>query len=378
MELDLAYPEIRDLRARAKQRVPGFVWEYLDSATGDESTHRLNQAALQAVRLRPRVLRSSKDPDLSTRIFGQTIAAPYGIAPVGMSGLIWPGAETMLARHAAGSALPYCLSTVAAETPETVGPALGGSGWFQLYPPNTPEVRQDLLRRARDAGFSALILTADVPVPSRRERQRRARLTNPMKMHPAVVLQAACRPAWALATLRQGIPKLATLEAYTTVSDSMPSTAHAGYIIRAIPDWEYLEALRSEWDGPLIVKGILSPDDAVRSRDAGADAIWVSNHGGRQLSTAPASIDCLAPVRSAVGPETPLIFDGGVTSGSDILRAIALGANLVMLGRAYHYGAAAFGAKGIDHVSHILREQMIADMGQLGIARPVEASDRLA
>lgn len=378
MDLDLAFPDISDLRARARARVPGFVWEYLDSATGDESTYLLNQAALEAVRLCPRVLGTRADPDLSTAIFGRRLAAPFGIAPVGMSGLIWPGAERMLAAHAAEAVIPYCLSTVAASTPEEVGGVLGDAGWFQLYPPKDAEVRRDLLRRARDAGFSALILTVDVPVPSRRERQRRARLTNPMRMSPAVIWQAARRPSWSLATLRRGIPKLATLEPYAKVDASMPSTAHAGYLIRAVPDWAYLDALRGEWDAPLIVKGILAPDDARRARDAGADAIWVSNHGGRQLSSAPSALHCLGPVRAALGPETPIIFDSGVRSGTDILRAIARGADLVMLGRAYHYGVAAFGAAGIAHVTHILRDQMLADMGQLGIARPVEARDRLA
>lgn len=376
MDLDLSHPAIEDLRARARRRVPHFVWEYLDSATGDESTHRLNQSALDAVRLRPRVLEGDFTPDLSVRLMGRDYPLPFGIAPVGMSGLIWPDAERTLAQMAVREGIPYCLSTVTAKSPEDVGPHIGDQGWFQLYPPGDPEIRRDLLARAKAAGFHTLILTVDVPVASRRERQRRARLQNPMKITPRIVAQAAMCPVWSQAMLRAGIPRLVTLEKYAKIDTNLPSTAHIGYLLRTAPDWGYVAALKEEWDGPLALKGVLDPDDARRAVAEGVDALWVSNHGGRQFAGAPPSITALPGVRAAVGDDYPLIFDSGIRSGTDILRGFALGADFVMLGRAFHYGLAAFGPRGAAHVVHILRESMTADMGQLGIRTLREAADR--
>jgi L-lactate dehydrogenase (cytochrome) len=380
MNLDDAFPAISDLRRRAQRRVPAFVWEYLDSATGDESTHRANAAALDAMRLRPAILRGLPAPDLATGILGRSYAMPVGIAPVGMSGVVWPDGERLLAAAAAEAGIPYCLSTVSASTPEAVGSAARGHGWFQLYPPRDPWIRRDLLSRARGAGFHTLVLTADVPVASRRERQRRSRLTNPMKITPRIAAQAALRPAWTLGILRHGVPRLRTLEPYAarvapTAGTNMPPTAHLGYLTRGAPDFAYLEALRAEWEGPLVVKGVLDPADVPRLEAAGVDAIWVSNHGGRQFDAAPASLSVLPAVRAATA--LPVIWDGGVRSGTDVLRAIALGADLVMTGRAVHYGLAAFGAAGARHALHILREGLAADMGQLAIARPAEARDRV-
>lgn len=377
MDLDLSHPAISDLRRRARRRLPRFVWEYLDSATGDETAHAANMAALDAVRLRPAVLRGLPAPDLATRFLGRQYALPIGIAPVGMSGVIWADAERTLAAVAAGLAVPYCLSTVSASTPEAVGPHAGDCGWFQLYPPSDADIRRDLLARARDAGFHTLVLTADVPTASRRERQRRSRLTNPMRITPRIALQAALRPAWTAAVLRHGVPRLRTLERYDAGGGSgapRSATGHLGYRLRGAPDAAYLAALRDEWDGALVVKGVLDPADAAPLAAAGVDAVWVSNHGGRQFDAAPATLSVLPAIRAATA--LPLIWDGGVRSGTDVLRALAHGADFVMTGRAVHYGLAAFGAAGARHVFHILRESMIADMGQMGLARPADVAAR--
>ena len=377
MDLDQSHPALSDLAARARRRLPHFVWEYLDSGTGNDGARDRSVAALDAVTLVPRVLEPPAETDLSVTLMGRTHPLPFGIAPVGMSGLIWPGAEAMLARVAAGLGIPYTLSTVAAATPEAVGPEAGDQGWFQLYPPGDAEIRRDLLRRARESGFHTLVLTADVPIASRRERQRRARLTNPMRMSLPVIAQAAMAPAWALATLRAGIPRLVTLETYANVATHRPGTAHIGYLLRTPPDWAYLDALREEWDGKLVVKGVLNAGDARRIMEAGADAVWVSAHGGRQFEAAPAPLDALAAIRAALGPEAPLIYDGGIRSGTDVLRAVAKGADFVMLGRAWHHGLAAFGEAGVAHVAHILSDGLTADMGQLGIGTLAEVRDRL-
>jgi L-lactate dehydrogenase (cytochrome) len=380
MDLDLTHPSIADLKRRAKARVPSFIWEYLDSATGDESAQAANAAALDAVRLRPAILRGLPDPDLSTDLLGRSLAMPVGIAPVGMSGSIWPGAEAILARVAAEIGVPYCLSTVSASTPEDVGPIVGDVGWFQLYPPRDPEIRRDLLVRAQRSGFHTLVLTADVPVASRRERQRRSRLTNPMKITPRIAFQAAVRPAWTAGILRHGVPKLRTLENYTGkgstgASANLPATGHIGYLIRGAPDESYLAAVRDEWEGPLVVKGVLDPDVAPMLESAGVDAIWVSNHGGRQFDAAPSSLSILPEMRRATS--LPIIWDGGVRSATDVLKAIALGADFAMTGRAVHFGLAAFGAEGVRHVFHILRDGMASGLGQMGLAKPVEARKRL-
>jgi L-lactate dehydrogenase (cytochrome) len=377
MDLDLTHPALSDLRAACRRRIPHFVWEYVDSATGTESVKMRNRAALDGILLRPAALAGKITPDLRTTFLGQEQALPFGIAPVGMSGLVWPGAEQMLARLAVAERIPYGLSTVATRLPEEIGPLAGDRGWFQLYPPTDPDIRRDLLLRARSTGFRTLILTVDVPGTSRRERQRRAQLSFPPKLTPLMLYQMAIRPEWALRTLKNGTPRLRLMEEYLKPDRNAPSTGHAGYLLRAAPDWNYLAATRAEWDGPMVVKGVLEPEVAVRLKSEGVDAVWVSNHTGRQFDGAPAAIDVLAEVRAAVGPDYPLIFDSGVETALDILRGFARGANFVMLGRGFHYALGAFGARGAAHLVHILREGLIADMAQLGITRPEQVTTRL-
>jgi len=378
MDPDQRFPAMTDLKAACRRRVPWFVWEYLDSATGGESVKPRNRAALDAVLFNPAILRGEIAPDLSTVLLGQAHAMPVGVAPVGMSGLIWPGAERHLAVMAAAEAIPYCLSTVATRTPEEIGPHAGTSGWFQLYTPRDPEIRRDILQRARAAGFRTLVFTADLPGPSRRERQLRARLTIPPKVTPGMLLQMALRPAWSLGTLREGRPRLRLMESYARDQGAAGSTAHVGYRLRTAPDRAYLEATRAEWDGPLVVKGVLDPEDAAWLKQAGVDAVWVSNHAGRQFDGAPAALERLPAMRAAVGPGYPLIFDGGVETGLDVLRACALGADFVMLGRGWHFALGAMGARGPAHLAHLLRADMVSCMQQMGIVRPSDAASRLA
>ncbi len=361
------YPAISDLKARARRRIPHFVWEYLDSATGVEATQRRNRTALNQVLLNPSILHGEFDPDLSTTLLGHTHPLPVGIAPVGMSGLIWPGAEQMLARAAARENLPFTLSTVASQLPEDVGPQAGNHAWFQLYPPRDPGIRDDILKRAKASGFTTLVLTVDVPVASRRERQTRGGLTNPPKMTPRLALQAARCPTWLNGIRKTGMPRMKLMDGYSDIKTALPSTQHIGYLLRTSPDWDYFKALRDAWDGPLIVKGVGRADDAARLTDEGADAIWVSNHAGRQFDAGPATIEILPAIRAATS--LPVIFDSGIEGGLDVLRAIACGADFVMLGRAFHYGLAALGEAGPAHVFDILRQDMISNMGQIGARR---------
>lgn len=377
MDLDLSYPAISDLRLRARRRVPHFAFEYLDSSTGEELQAKRNRDALDAVMFMPDILKGPIDPQFETEFMGQTYSRPFGIAPVGMAGVMWPGAERYLAGFAAKARIPYGLSTVATRLPEEIGPIAGDMGWFQLYCPSDPDIRRDMLRRARDAGFTKLILTVDVPDDSRRERQRRAKLTLPPKITPRVIWEVMTHPRWALGTLQTGSPRLRLPESYVDTSQARSSLAHAGHIIRGAPDWDTLAMLRDEWQGDFIVKGVMCPVAAKRLTTTGVDAIWVSNHTARQFEPGPASIDALPAIRSAVGPDFPLIFDSGIASGMDVLRALALGANFVMLGRAWHYAVGALGARGPDHLMHILSDDMKLNMAQIGTQRFEQLSARL-
>ncbi|SEL01207.1 L-lactate dehydrogenase (cytochrome) [Roseovarius nanhaiticus] len=364
MSHDSTYPAIADLKARARARLPRFVWEYLDSGTGTERARHAGPAALQEVEMMPSILHGEFAPDLTTTLFGRNMALPFGIGPVGMSGLIWPDAEGHLARAAAKADMPYTLSTVAAQTPEDVAPHLGAHGWFQLYPPRDEGIRRDMLERAKASGFSVLVLTVDVPVASRRERQTRSGLTQPPRLTPRLMAQVAMRPAWAMGMAQRGMPRMRMIDKYAGDTSGLPSTAHAGYLLRTSPDAAYLDWLRAHWDGPLVVKGVLDPADLPMLEAAGVDAVWISNHGGRQFDGAPASARQLPLMRAAT--DLPLIFDGGITGGLDILRAIALGASFVMMARPWHYALAALGPEGLDHLVRILTADMTANMGQLG------------
>ncbi len=376
MSLDLRYPALSDLKAACRRRVPGFVWEYLDSATGRESVRARNRAALDAVLFRPAVLRGQIVPDLACELLGQRFDVPFGVAPVGMSGLIWPGAEAALARTASEVGMPYCLSTVASRLPEEIGPLAQRVGWFQLYPPKDPGIRRDILARAAASGFGTLVLTVDLPGPSRRERQLRARLTVPPRLTPGMLAQIARCPAWALATARSGRPRLRLMESYATAGGPADSTAHVGYLLRAAPDWDYLRAVRADWAGPMVIKGVMEPEDAARLKAEGVDGVWVSNHGGRQFDGAPASLAVLPAIRTAVGPGYPLLVDGDIETGLDILRACALGADFAMLGRGWHYALGALGQGGPAHLAHLLQADLVANMVQMGITRPQEAEVR--
>ncbi len=364
MDLHSKFPAISDLRRAARRRIPHFVWEYLDSATGDEMTARRNRDALDRVLMKASILHGEFKPDLTTTLLGRGFPLPFGISPVGMSGLIWPGAEKMLARTAADLGIPYAMSTVATQTPEDIATHLGEHAWFQMYPPRDEAIRDDMISRARAAGFSTLIMTVDVPVASRRERQTRGGLTQPPRLTPRLAAQAAICPVWLNGIRQTGMPRMKTLDKYSDFKGQLPSTEHIGYLLRTSPDWDYLKRLREAWTGPLIVKGVTRPDDAARLQDEGVDAIWISNHAGRQFDAALGAIDTLPSVRAAT--TLPVIFDSGIEGGLDIIRALALGADFVMMGRAWHYALGAAGERGPAHLADMLRKDMEANMGQLG------------
>ena len=360
------YPAISDLHDRAKKRIPHVAWEYLDSGTGDEQAVPRNLDRMAAVTLVPRFMMGPLKPEISTTLFGQTYQAPFGMAPVGLSGLMWPRAECILAKAAAQYSIPYCLSTVATQTPETIGPLVGDMGWFQLYPPRQPHIRSDLLKRVRDSGFNTLVVTADTPIASRRERTVRAGLRMPPRITPRFVYEALRHPSWTVNTLIEGLPRLKTIEKYAASTNTRDVIAFVGEKIGGTLSWDYLKEVQDEWQGPLVLKGILHPEDAELAVQAGVDGIQVSNHGARQLDAVPAAIDALPGIVDQVKGRASILFDSGVRSGLDIARAIALGADFVILGRAFIYGVAALGKDGGEFAVEILLEDLKNSMMQVG------------
>jgi L-lactate dehydrogenase (cytochrome) len=365
MDYHSKFPAVSDLKKRAQKRIPHFVWEYLDSGTGLENTRKRNRAKLDEVMFYPSVLHGDIKPNLKTSILNHEYGLPFGIAPVGMSGLIWPNAEEILARTAAKNNIPYTLSTVASQSPEDLTPHIDKNAWFQLYPPRDAEILDDILKRVRNSGFTTLVLTVDVPDASRREKQIRGGLTHPPRLTGRLGLQAISKPVWLANTLRNGIPKMKLMQSYSNERKSLSSTAHIGYLLRTSPDINYLRNLRKKWKGNLVVKGVMRAEDARSLEQEGVNAIWVSNHAGRQFDGTYSSIEVLPKIRKVT--KLPIIFDSGIEGGLDILRALSSGADFVMMGGAWHYSLGAMGTKGPNHLIDILTKDLIANMGQLGL-----------
>ena len=259
------------------------------------------------------------------------------------------------------------MSTVATATPEDVASNLDDMGWFQMYPPRDEAIRNDMLKRVKDAGFKALIVTIDVPAPSRRERQIRGGLRQPPQITPRILSHVALCPSWAIKTALNGRPRMKMIEAYGKAAmeewSSRPSNNHIGYLLRTAPDHEYINLLRDKWDGLLIVKGVMCPQDVVPLETLGVDAAWGSNHAGRQFSGSPSAIQMLPEIRTATN--LPLIFDSGINGGLDMMRAIALGADFVMMGRAWHYAIGAIGEAGPKHLHDMLVDDLKSNMIQI-------------
>lgn len=361
------YPSISDLEAKAEKRMPKVAWLYLQSGTGKGSAGIRNRKRFEDFTLLPRFVKGNLNINLNAELFGTRYNVPFGVAPVGLTGLIWPKSELILAKSANQYKYPFCLSTVATQTPEAVGPEVGDMGWFQLYPPKDPSIRADILKRAKDSGFHTLIITADVPAPGRREESRKAGMSLPVKFTPKMIWQGVTHPAWTARTLAEGLPNLRTVGSYSESKDMKSAAEYARFKFRGDLDWDYIKEVKELWNGPVILKGILHPEDAKKALEIGLDGICVSNHGGRQFDGAPAAIDALKPIKEVVGDRMKLIFDSGITSGLDIVKALSLGADFVLLGKAFMYGCAALGERGGDHVADILIEDITNNMKQLGV-----------
>lgn len=360
---------IDDYRLRARKVLPRFVYEFIDGGAEYETCLGANRADFERIRLTPRVLRDTRRVDTSVDVFGSTWRLPFALAPTGLNGVIRPGGDAMLAAAAAESGVPFVLSTASNQRAEDVrAQAGGGEQWLQLYVMQDRRLAEQMLRRARGAGYRALVLTVDVPVGGNRWRDGRNGFRMPFRMTPRLAWDVARRPGWALRMLRGGMPRFVNLA--ERPADALPLEVQASLLARSMDrslTWDSLRWLRGLWDGPLLLKGVLHAEDAALAASHGADGIIVSNHGGRQLDAAPSSISALPGIVDRVGDRVPVFLDSGVRSGADIVRAQALGARAVFVGRPALYGLASGGGKGVLDVIRLLAEDYERNMILLGL-----------
>ena len=351
---------LADARRYAKRRMPRMTFDYIDGSAGDERACALNVERIEALRMLPRVLVNVEQRICRKSVFGQTWDLPFGIAPMGMCNLTWPGADAMLARAAREYGIPLVLSTMASSSIEVTAERAGAHAWFQLYVGQSEEVAYDLVERAETVGYTHLMLTVDVPEIGFRPREHRNGFKSPIRIGPKQFFDFATHPRWSLTTLlTSGVPKLANV----SLAAGKQFKRHEA---RGKVDWAFLDRLRERWPGTLIVKGVLGAEDALRIRDAGVDAVYVSNHGGRQLDSAPAPIEMLPKIRAAVGPDYTLLFDSGVRNGEAVIKALALGADFVFVGRPLLYAMGADGYDGLRQMIELFRSQIDISLAQLG------------
>lgn len=359
---------VEDFRRRARGVLPRFVFEFLDAGAENEECLRSNRCDFERIRLTPRVLRDTSHLQTSVEVFGSTWRYPFAIAPTGLNGLIRPGGDGMLAKAAADFGVPFTLSTASNQRAEEVRSiAAGGEQWLQLYVMQERQLAEQLVRRAKAAGYKVLVLTVDVPVGGYRWRDARNGFVVPLKITPRLTWDVLRRPAWALRMLTQGTPEFVNLCENTTQAFS--AAQQASLLARTMDQtlvWENLQWLRRLWDGPLVLKGVQHPQDAKLALDHGVDGVIVSNHGGRQMDGAPSAIRALTRVVDRVAGRIPVFADSGVRNGLDVIRAQALGARAVFIGRPTLYGLASDGERGVAHVLQMLADDYRRNMTLLG------------
>ena len=360
---------IEDLRVMAKRRLPRAIFDFFDGGAEDETTLRDNRAAFERVRLLPKVLVNVAQVDTQVEILGKPSSLPMAIAPTGGISAGRFGAELMLARAAKAAGIPFTMATPSAFSIERVAQEVGGRLWYQLYCVRNIEFRNKLVARAKDAGFEAVLVTVDLAVSGKRERDPRNVFHTPYSPNWRNSRDVIFKAAWALDMLRNGLPGMANLEGYPFSTPAGTDIVTAvGREIDAGLDWEYIKRLRDQWPGKLLLKGVERADDAERAVSVGCDGVVVSNHGGRQLDGASATLDALPAISRAVGTKLTVLLDGGVRRGVDILKARALGAQAVLTGRATLFGAMAGGEPGARRALEILSTELVRAMQLCGVA----------
>jgi len=362
---------IEDLRGAAKRRLPRGLFEFVDRGVEDEIALAANRRVFSELSLRPRVLRNVKVRDTGAHVFGQPVTMPVAVAPTGAAGLLWHDGEIAIAKAAAKHGIPFTLSMASLTSIERVAQDAGGRLWFQLYLLPQQRMTEELVHRAARAGFEALIVTVDTVVPSKREYNKRNGFSLPFGIGARNIVDTMLHPRWLLGVLgrymlAQGMPRL----------ENYPEELRQGLLQRSAKSrslprsdcvtWEDLKVLRRVWKGPLMVKGVLHPEDAILAMEAGADGVIVSNHGGRALDVSPPPLGALGPIADAVGKRMTIAMDGGIRRGGDIAKALALGADFVFTGRAPLWGAAAAGHDGASAALRILFEEFDQTLAMLG------------
>ena len=369
---------IADLRSMAERRVPKSVFDYLDGGAEGEVTLRENCRAFEDITFRPRHAVKVNECDLRTTVLGTEISFPAILAPVGYSRLMHPDGEVAAARAAGEAGTGYILSTISGHRLENVKAATKGPAWYQLYLVGGREAAEAAMERARKAGFSALVITVDTPVAGMRERDFRngtaELLTGSVFAKIPFLPQVLATPRWLVSFLLDGgVPKLENV--ILPGQGGMPMTDVGTALRKSVVAWDDIRWIRESWSGPIVVKGILTADDARRAVDAGAAAISVSNHGGRQLDCVPAAIAALPEIVATVNGQIEVLMDGGIRRGADIVKALCLGARTVLCGRAYAYGLAAAGQAGVARALEILREDVDRTMRLLGCSSVLELNE---
>lgn len=378
-DFDPRYPSVDDLRARARRRIPRFAFEYLDGGCNEDVNLARNTSDIREIELTPRYLIDHQGSTTKTELFGHTYDAPFGIAPVGLQGLMWPKAPEILARAAHKHNVPFILSTVTTSSIERIAEITEGQAWFQLYHPAEERVRNDIINRAKDAGCPVLVILCDVPTFGFRPRDIRNGLAMPPSMSLTNILQILGKPHWALKTLMAGQPSFATLKPYMPKGLNLKQLgAFMDQTFSGRLNEERIKPIRDMWPGKLVLKGVASAEDAETAHRLGLDGVIVSNHGGRQLDAGQSSIKALHAITAACGDRMTVMMDSGIRSGPDIARTMASGADFTFLGRAFMYGVAALGEAGGDHTIAILKRQLQQVLEQVCCEDVRQLSVRLA
>jgi len=359
--------DIADMQTLARRRVPKMFYQYADTGSWTQSTYRENEAALQRQKLRQRVARNIDNRSLKTTMIGQDVSMPVALAPVGLTGMQHADGEILAARAAEEFGVPFTLSTMSVCSIEDVAENTKAPFWFQLYVMRDRGFSENLMQRATAAGCSALVLTLDLQVLGQRHQDIKNGLSTPPKPKPGVLVDLAFKPRWCWNMLQTKRRQFGNIHGHVAGVDDMTSLAEwTNSQFDPTLDWSSVEWVKKHWNRKLILKGINDVDDAKIAAELGADAIIVSNHGGRQLDGALASYDVLADIVDAVGDKVEVHFDGGIRSGQDILKAVATGAHSTYIGRAYIYGLGAMGKVGVTKVLEILRKELDVTMGLCG------------
>lgn len=360
------YAEIELLREKAKRHIPRFAFEYLDGGCNSEINIRRNTAEIRELQLKPYYLKKYVTPDLGVELFGEKYDLPFGISPIGLQGMMWPGASEILAKAAADFNIPYILSTVGTASIETIGELAEGNAWFQLYNPKEESLRDDLLKRAEAARYPVLVVLADVPTFGYRSKEIKNGLSIPPRMSPRNIAQIISRPQWAINTLLHGAPEFKTMKPYIPKGLSLK---HLGLFMDKTFDGrlseEKVKELRDKWKGKLVIKGLENEEDVEKAIAIGLDGVLVSNHGGRQLDNGRSTIKALPPIVEKYKNQITVMMDSGIRTGPDIACTLASGAEFAFLGRSFMYGVSALGKKGGDHTISILRKQLTQVLNQV-------------